>query len=291
MRQIAPSVNELHSFEASLDRFRGALASLERRGIRISLSSRFHGYSSLIQQLLDDPRPAVEFDLAYRASFALREMDELSEIVENLPVSLDAATRRLLNAIHAGDATPDSETGSSAREAQFELYLGTLVRRAGFDAEHGKPDLTIWDGEVRYSLEAKRPGSRARLDDRIRAGEHQLRKAAGHRLLAISMDEVVRPTHGILDVPRPELLDAAIKNLLDGEVTSQLPMLRSRLQKSDIVAVLFTARVPALIKETGHSSLATGLHLEILDSPSSPPVQFVRELAARYFRELQRAAG
>ena len=109
-------------------------------------------------------------------AFDLREIDEIIEIVESLPPEPDTGCLRLLRQLQSGSENPDMNVSDSTRDAQYELYLGTILRRANIHAIHGTPDLTAeWSG-TRYHIEAKRPASANRVDDRLRSAVHQIRR-------------------------------------------------------------------------------------------------------------------
>jgi hypothetical protein len=203
----------------------------------------------------------------------MREMDEVAEIVEHLPGVLDTATRSLLAKLHKGTGSPDGESGSAAREAQYELYLGTVARRAGFEAVHGKPDLTVWDGDSRYSMEAKRPSSEARLEERVRYAITQLKNATGGRIIALSFDEIVREPRSLLSVPGEQTLAPVVGGLVQ-EVLAR--------QDSNVDALLITARVPSRLESSGHTALGAALHIQSLGGMQSETVAFLSKLSSAY---------
>ena len=169
-------VDEYNSFATQLQRYASALARLESLHIRLADGCRLKAYQKRLAQVTVDPRSAVESRLVFAATYDLREIDEINEIVENLPAILDTATFDLLQRVASGSEHPDDELDAPAREAQYELYLGTILRRGGIPARHGKPDLVAaWHNEE-FFIEAKRPTSVKRFDDRLRSAVHQ----AGH---------------------------------------------------------------------------------------------------------------
>src|SRR2546425_10388097 len=107
-------------------------------------------------------------------AFDLREIDEIVEIMESLPTIPDTATLRLLRRLHEGAEHPDDDRSGVAREAQYELYLGAVFRRAGIDVRHGDPDLVATWSKHDHYFEAKRPSSPDRVDDRIRSAVRQV---------------------------------------------------------------------------------------------------------------------
>lgn len=257
-------VDEYNSFESLLLRYREALACLEIRGVRVVDQCRLRSYESRLSQLLTDPRPAVEGELVFAATFDLREIDELIEIVEHLPDSIDPSTFDLLRKLAGGNEHPDDDASAPAREAQYELYLGTVLRRGGIPAHHGAPDLAAdWQGQ-QYFIEAKRPGSSKSLDDRLRSAAHQIRKLPRLGIVAICADQLLRPACGLIEVSVHDELALAVDGLLMNFIREHRDVLRRRLSNEPLAALLWTARLPARISSTGHSALGTSLRLEIL---------------------------
>lgn len=275
-------VDEYNDFTTLLARYRRVLETLERLGLRIGGSSRLRRYEALLQKALDDPRPAVEEDFVFATAFALREIDETIEIVDNLPPAPDAATLGLLGLIHRGTDSPDDEVTAAAREAQYELYLGSVFRRAGIDAVHGKPDLVAHTLDRDFFIEAKRPGSPDRVDDRVRSAVHQLRTVPKAGILALSLDQVIRPRHSLLSAPSMDLVAPEVARLVANFVAANPRIWRNRLKGEPVDAVLFTARVPARLEATGHLVLGTNIHLEIISQVSDESAAFLQAAVQAY---------
>ena len=261
-------VDEYNSFESLLARYRQALTQLESHGIQIAGGSRLRIYERRLQQVVSDPRPALEEELVFAVAFDLREIDELIEIVNHLPVPLDPPAFDLLKKVCGGNDNPDDELAATAREAQYELYLGAVLRRAGIAAKHGAPDLAAPYQDEIFFIEAKRPSSTSRVDDRVRSAIHQIRRLSSPGIIAMSLDQVLRPTRGILAVRGFDDLAPAVDQLIRNFIFENVNLWRKRLTKEPLAALLLTARIPGRLTSTGHSVLGTGLHVEILSSPS-----------------------
>ena len=275
--------DEYNSFQKQLGRYRAAISRLEHFNIRVAGGSRLRVYERRIKRLLSDLRPAVEADLVFSASFDLRELDEVIEIVNYLPAEPDPATLELLGKLVGGTEHPDDERSASAREAQYELYLGSVFRRAGIPARHGAPDLACEWRDQSFFVEAKRPASPNRLDDRLRSAVHQIRKLPQPGIIAISADQLVRPSGGLLTVPGFDDLGRAVERLVVEFTIDNAHVLRSRLIGEPIAALLWSARVPARILATGHSALGTVLKPEVLVDTGGVG-DFVKQAVEAYIR-------
>ena len=275
-------VDEYNEFTSQLARYREALIAIEQLGVRISNSCRLRRYEALIQRALDDPRPALEYELVHESAFALREIDEIIEIVDNLPTDLDEATSGLIALVPGGTDNPDDEVSARAREAQYELYLGSILRRSGIPAVHGKPDLVAQHGHRDFCFEAKRPSSPVRLDDRVRTAVHQLRTLPEPGILALSLDQALRPRNTILEAPTLDRVAPAVAELVRGFVDANTNIWRKRLTGEPVEAVILTARIPARLTTTGHLTLGTNIHLEPISGLSNDTEVFLRKAIQAY---------
>lgn len=281
-------VDEYNSHSSQLQRYREALRTLEERGVRIADGCRLRTYEKRLNQLICDPRPAVEVELVYAASFDLREIDEITEIIKYLPPALDSTVLDLLRKLGSGSDHPDDETSAPAREAQYELYLGAVFRRAGIPTRHGVPDLIAHWRNQDYFVEAKRPASPKKLDDRLRSAIHQARKLPRPGIIAICADQLIRPKNTLMTVKTFNDLSPAVDELLTEFKLRNTQVLRGRLaSEQSVAAILWTARIPARISVTGHSSLGTAIQLDQVTMVRTPEIDF----AASTIEAYQKAQG
>lgn len=277
-------VDEYNDFSSLLARYRHAILIIEDIGVRISSSSRWCKYERLLHRVLEDPRPAIEEDTVFALAFYLREIDEIIEIVNHLPNPSDSGTINLLGKLIGGSELPDKETSSAAREAQYELYLGAVLRSAGITAHHGAPDLTAtWRGQD-FFIEAKRPSSAARFEDRLRSAIHQIRKLPSPGVIAFSLDQVVRSSGHLLSFRRFEDVALKVAQLVQKFVQVNALLWRKRLIGEQVAAILMTARIPGRLIPSGHLVLGSNLHVEPLLLDSSSTSQFIEQAVAAYIK-------
>jgi len=259
-------IDEYDSFESLLSRYRHCMSALTLKGIGIGGTSRLRTYEQRLEQAIIDPRTAVEPELIAAATFDLREIDEIIEIVNYLPNQPDRATLDLLRKLSGGADHPDDEIGAASREAQYELYIGTVLRRAGLPVKHGEPDLVVgWKGRD-FFIEAKRPSSPDRVDDRLRSAIHQIRRLPTAGIIALSLDQVLKPPGGLLIVKSFDDISATVVRLVQGFVADNSRIWRNRLIGQPVSALLMTARIPGYVTQTGHSALGSNLHVELLSA-------------------------
>ena len=147
---------------------------------------------------------------------------------------------------------------------------------------HGKPDLMVRIEEGRFYLEAKRPGSEERVDDRVRSAIHQLRAAPKPGILALSLDQVIRPRGSVLSSPVLDFVAPEVARLVRQFIAAKLKIWRNRLSGEPVDAVLFTARVPARLESTGHLVLGTNIHLEPLSQVSTEVESLLQKAVQAY---------
>jgi hypothetical protein len=278
--------DELNSFSRLLERYRACLTRLERNDTRIAATSRLRAYEARLTMLAEgDASAPVSEQVVNTTAFDVRETDEIIEIVENLPNALDVSINSLLTKLHKGTQNPDEEASAAARDAQYELYLGSVLRRAGLEPQHGSPDLAvIWNGTT-YCIEAKRPGSVSRVDDLLRAAVQQLERLPAGGIVALSLDQVLRPEGQLLTARHPNHIARAIVDLMDKFLGQHQQMFAARLRNRKVLGVLLTARIPGRLLPSGHTTLGSQLHLEVFDgTPDQRSAeQFLRWVAERYF--------
>lgn len=279
-------VDEYNNFSTLFIRYKQALKRLEDLGVSIPGASRLRKYESRLQQSLNDPRPALESKLVFALAFDLREIDEIIEIVDHLPYSPEVPLLNLLHQLPEGGNEPDQSQSTAPRDAQYELYLGTILRRAGVSVIHGAPDLVAtWNGQL-YFLEAKRPSSKKRVDDRLRAAVHQMRRLPKPGLIALSLDQVIRPHRTILAAHDLSHVAPKIEQLIVDYELQTAAMWQSRLEGEPVDALLLTARVPARLISTGHLVLGTAIRIEILtrSTEGDDSVSFCKWVAKTYLQ-------
>lgn len=206
---------------------------------------------------------------AWSLAFDLREIDEIVEIVGAFDGDPDSESMRRLRVLPQGQEGPDEEGNTRARDTQYELLLWSALAAAGIDAALSEPDVAVThDGEV-FCLEAKRPKTLPRLDDRLKKAASQL-KGRGPSIVAISLDLLVRPTGQLLHVQRAEEFSPAVAQLALTVLAGELHHIVNRVKGTDIAALVFTTRVPGFVQETRLATLGTHVHTERLVADGAP---------------------
>jgi hypothetical protein len=268
-REIGRKAEE-NLFRPLLERYRAALGQLATWGIRISPHSRLRRYEQRLAGVGDDPSQPVDAELMSSLMFDLREIDEITEIVESFSTPPTDAESKKLRLVATGAEHPDDEVQSAARDGQYELFLRSVFIRSPVEVTAGEPDLMVKWRSREIPVEAKRPKSIDRLDDNLRKAVEQLDRHEEHGIVAISFDQALRPAHHHLSVSRREQMTAMPNDLLEAVVTQRAHAMANRVRHRNVAALLFTLRIPSQVASTGQLSLATGFHLEALVPESHP---------------------
>jgi len=275
-------IDEVGSFDETLAKYKHALEKLASFGIRIPESSRLRTYQKRTETILEQPGNLllVSQDDSDKMIFDFREMDELTLIINSFtdePTSQELERLRLLP---GGTENPDDETTTKARDAQFELFLRALFVQAKFGIEMGTPDLLLSDGQITFPIEAKRPGSHRRFDDRLRDAINQLQRQKSWGIVAISLDHVIRPRGGYLVVREHKYLAGAVAQQLRNYVMENLRIIDNRLEeKSNVSALLFILRIPAKVQDTNLTLLGSNVHIHPVSEVDQPGFEVVIALS------------
>jgi hypothetical protein len=254
---------EQNCFGPLLERYRSALDCLSRWGIRVPPRGRLREYERRLLGVGLDPEIPIAEEVGLSLLFDLREIDEVTEIVESFDSTPSGCEASRLTTMVRGAEHPDSEEAqSAARDAQYELYLRSIFHRAGLDAQMEEPDLVVHFRGRQFAIAAKRPKTLGRLDDRLRSAVHQLERQPPPRIIAISGDQMLRPARHFLSVPAPELMTEVPSREIERFLDAYRPRIEQRLQGRGIGAVLYTLRLPTQVWPSGQASLATGLHID-----------------------------
>lgn len=137
---------------------------------------------------------AYDFDYRSRVSESHRVLLEFYVISAALD-EVDGIDEQRLAAAVGGQSDPQSETSTTARDAQFELLVTALIHHAGIqDVTVGEPDIRIRAGSQVVGVAAKRLSSEAQLAKRLRSAAGQLKRLGGYGVIALNLDQPLSKT-------------------------------------------------------------------------------------------------
>lgn len=239
-------MREQFSFEDLLQKYEAALDKLVSWNVRIPPSSRLCQYAERLRQAIDNPNSQAPSGFLYQLMFDLREIDEIIEIASSFTKYPTHKELKKLRWLPKGGRHPDDENDSRARDIQYELYLRAVFRRSGIsidvgDDEQGEPDLIVQS----YPLEAKRPKSRERLEKCLSEAVKQLNRQKLPGVIAISLDQVIRPRHRYISATTIDEVEQAVRDEFDLFRYENASKIKRLIENSNVAAIAYTLRNPA----------------------------------------------
>ncbi len=214
----------------------------------------------------------------------LVEFQELRTIVAAARGAIDKAHwHAQLKTLISGHPFPDcTSQQSSARDFQFECYLGAVCALSGYKVRFDEPDVVVEDGSCIFGLAAKRPRNLRKIEANCRKAVHQIECSGRSGLVALDLSLSLYPKKCINtnDVTGAvALLEAATQNFAQQNLT----WLTKVCQSHHSFGVLLTIHLPVLIFDSPVPRLATSKRWEVmlLCSPTDSRVKWGLEFASR----------
>jgi hypothetical protein len=239
------------SFQALRERLASTRRLLEDLGMRVPPASRFAGYERELDRLARvADREQPDFTSAGRNLL----QDVILECEQFLPnVSVLARPpevvgwRQIAVKAISGHTTAGSESGATpGRDAQVEIYVAGLGRRAGYEIRFAEPDIVLERaGEVSLAIAVKRVKAANALPKRLHEGSAQLRRAGSEGVVAVQLgffaQQLIRASEmpDALEIIRAEVRDFA---------TRRLDELRRRVDLRWCYGLILLASKPAFLR-------------------------------------------
>lgn len=192
---LAPEYSQLIEISSPInywDVLRTSILRLEGLRQRPPLNSRLHQALKALEAPPVNPSGASPERTLRCAQEAYRVALEFWTISRTLTVGLvsNPRIRKLLQRAYAGHLDPSSEdqTSERARDAQFELWLGSWFAMGGRPTHTVEPDFRVALWFRWYSVAAKRVRSRRQLLKRVQYAADQIQLRSDTGLVAISLD-------------------------------------------------------------------------------------------------------
>lgn len=184
------------------------IEGVQAKGLRVPANCRLSRHLSFLRNWSESSSPGIvqarliELRSVMRAAIDLNEyVDILNELDHDME-----EWREKLEISLGGQPLPGKEKKTTARDAQFELFLAASLRRAGYrvhpfpvvDPTKGCPDLLARRGPFEFAIEAKRVGSRESLDKRIKEAFGQLVGGGRCGYIAIEASRLLNKSDNIV---------------------------------------------------------------------------------------------
>jgi hypothetical protein len=178
-----------------------AYAAFERLGIPTVSASRLNAYRTTIQSFFHAAAGKRTFDvsLAARLMNACVEVYQLRKIAKAAESSSkrEMWQRRLVPLISGAETPKDESSGASARDSQFESFVGAVFELSGFGMEFAEPDLIVSDEHQRFAIAAKRPRNAQAVDKNCKKAIRQIRRSGLPGLIALDLSFALQPNRCI----------------------------------------------------------------------------------------------
>ena len=215
------------SFQTLRDRLAKTRRLLEDLGVRVPAASRFDDYGRELDRLT---RIAIDQQMDLTSDACQPLQDAILECQQFLPNVTElahppevAGWRAIAATAIRGHTSARSESGATpGRDAQVELYVAGLGRRAGYQVRFAEPDVILERaGEVPLAIAVKRVKTADALAKRLREGSTQLRRAGCAGVVAVQLGffakHVIRATEmdGALEIVRGEVRGFAARRMCE----------------------------------------------------------------------------
>ncbi len=223
-------------------------------------------YSRLFESAVAQA-PGVKFLGDNDFTWFIREIEEVTSIVESLGDTPSPEAMQRLERLRKDEVLPIEPGESPARDAQYELLLYSILQKGGLQPTLGTPDITVLTAEGTVTIEAKRPKRQARVEERVReAGEVLRDEPAG--LIALSLDLVIWPYPTmVVGASEAEVVERIMRDFQHwGAAHSRGVCMKA--SSRGVRGVLFTAAAPAFEADAGMP--VTLIHLSIDPNRTEP---------------------
>lgn len=251
------------SWDDTLLETQNILSYLENLGITTARNSRIGKYFSAYESFLEVTRGERNLDLslALKMLNAQVEIHMLKKIVKAAEVSSNADLwkQRLIQITSGAESPIDESSSASARDFQFESFIGAVCELSGYGVSFDEPDLVIRDSREVFSIAAKRPRNEKNIEKNIKKAIRQIREAKIPSLVALDISFALQPEKCINtnDISGVRLM---VEHITDRFVMNNYKLLRQLCSGEYVIGVLIHLIMPALNYgyEQG-TQLATGV--------------------------------
>jgi hypothetical protein len=192
---VLKGMSEINRVENSLkdilDEYEGFISKLKENNIKLLESMRFMKFYKDIL-VLSKSTDGIGMDEIYNSdSFieGFRDYYELREILKSDTIFKTSVND--LNKIFGGNRLSLEDKDTTARNYQYQLYIGSFFEKRGVPVLYQEPDLEILFNNQRIGMAVKRVSSIDKITSRIREAEKQIEKSGIDGIIVISLDNII----------------------------------------------------------------------------------------------------
>ncbi|MFM8332917.1 MAG: hypothetical protein ACKN9T_14630 [Candidatus Methylumidiphilus sp.] len=216
---------------------------------------------------------------------AIVEFHQIRTIVEASRISANSESWRtqLKRLISGTPFQKNQAQQNSARDFQFESYLGAVCELSGYQVVFEEPDLMIRDNLIQFGLAAKRPKNPRKIETNYRKAARQIKHSGSPGLIALDLSMALY-CDKCINTNELEGATAFVELAIDHFRESSQHWLQASYRDSQIFGVLITLHLPVL--KFGHAvaaQLASATRWELILNcePTDPRFQWGIDFASR----------
>ena len=257
------------TWEANFAEIKQIYYEFEKLGIPTLQASRINSYRTAFQKLKDaaDKGEFLDLDLGHKMINAQVEFSQLRRIVSATQATTNNEDwRKRLNQLASGhELSAEDLKNTSARDFQFETFIGAVCKLSGYQIEFDEPDLIVADKDVRFGIAAKRPRSHKTIEKNLRKAAKQVQKSGIEGIVALDLSFALYADKCINtnDLSGSHLF---VKSAVDNYVKTNFDRIKHLCREELVMGALLHLHLPVLSFEAPNESprLATAIRWTIV---------------------------
>lgn len=220
----------------------------ESLGVATLQSSRLAAYRRLYHEFSEAGHNPARIGLqrTTRLLHAALEADQLI-LIATAATAQPTVWQGRLGMLIAGAPFPlEAKHHAPARDVQYECFLGAAAQLAGYEVQFREPDLAILVNDVAIACAAKRPRHSSTVAKNCRRAVRQIRQGSEPGLVALDVSAALFSDFCINTNDTIGAKEIAARTLWTF-VEKHSAELRSECQGANIIGILVTAYIPALV--------------------------------------------
>ncbi len=237
------------TWETDLDEMRAIYAAFEALGISTVKSSRIKAYHDAFHSLLDAARNQrhLDLNLATRVLNTMVEFRQLQTILKAATASrhCEMWTPRLCQLISGSEFSTRESNSASARDFQFESFIGAVCELSGYAVHFDEPDIILSDNAEVFGIAAKRPRNRRQIEKNCKKAVRQIRRSGVPGLIALDLSFALQANQC---VNTNDLLGAKVlvEEIVNGFIHENNARLRQICREECVLGVLAHLQMPVI---------------------------------------------
>jgi len=181
----------LNPWDENLRQIDAIHAEFESLGISTVRSSRINAYRDAFQTLWKRGQEKEKLDLSLAVG-VLNTMVEFHQLKTILRAARTAKEpdkwrNRLRPLVSGAEFSTGESNAASARDFQFESFVGAVCELSGYSVDFAEPDLVLGDLCQVFGIAAKRPRNSSRFEKNFRKGVKQITGSGKPGLVAVDL--------------------------------------------------------------------------------------------------------